>query len=347
MTSLTERLIKNTTIELTDLLTESKIYNEKDMIPTAVPMINVGLSGRVDGGLTPGLTVIAGPSKHFKSLFSLLLASSYMKKYPDAVLLFYDSEFGTPQGYFTTLGIDMKRVIHTPITNIEELKFDIAKQLEEIKREDHVVIVIDSVGNLASKKEVDDALNQNTAADMTRAKQLKSLFRIVTPHLTLKDIPLITVAHVYQELGLFPKTILGGGTGMYLSADTIWFVGRQQDKEGTGAKAKTVGYNFIINVEKSRYVKEKSKFPINVTFEGGIKKWSGMLDVAKEAGIIEASGQSFIFNKKKYKTEDYENDTEFWVETVFKNSELHQYIMDRYMLVYDKTIAPKFMDEET
>jgi RecA/RadA recombinase len=244
-------------------------------------MVNVALSGKVDGGLTPGLTVLAGPSKHFKSAFSLLMASAYMKQYPDSVLLFYDSEFGTPEGYFTSFGIDMDRVIFTPITDIEQLKFDMMKQLDEINRNDKVVIVIDSVGNLASKKEVDDANDGKSVADMSRAKSLKSFFRMVTPHLTLKDIPLLAVNHTYKEIGLYPKDIIGGGTGIYYSADTIWILGRQQDKDADGIN----GYHFIINVEKSRYVKEKSKIPITVSYEGGIKRWSGLLDLALEGGI--------------------------------------------------------------
>lgn len=209
--SLKERLIKNSTIDHTSILSESKIYGKKDMIPTAVPMINVALSGRIDGGLTPGLTVLAAPSKHFKTAFSLLMASAYLKRHPNGVVLFYDSEFGTPQSYFDSFGVPMESVIHTPITDIEQLKFDVMKQLDEIKRDDEVIIIIDSVGNLASKKEVEDALKQNSAADMSRAKQLKSLFRMVTPHLTLKDIPMVVVNHVYMEQSLYPKAIVSGG----------------------------------------------------------------------------------------------------------------------------------------
>ncbi|MFO0005559.1 MAG: recombinase RecA, partial [bacterium] len=137
------------------------------MIPTGIPMVNVALSGRLDGGLTPGLTMWAGPSKHFKSAFSLLMAKSYMEKYEDSVLLFYDSEFGTPQSYFNTFGIPFDSVVHTPITDDEQLKFDIMKQLTAIERGEHVMIVIDSIGNLASKKEVEDALNEKSVADMS------------------------------------------------------------------------------------------------------------------------------------------------------------------------------------
>ena len=209
--SLLEKLQKNSTIKMTAPLMDSKVFGKKDMAQTPVPMVNVALSGRLDGGLVPGLLMLAGPSKHFKSAFALLMAAAYQKKYPDAVVLFYDSEFGTPQSYFESFGIDLDRVVHTPVTDVEQLKFDITKQLDGISKGDHVCIVVDSIGNLASKKEVDDAMDGKSVADMSRAKQLKSLFRIVTPHLNLKDIPLVCVNHTYKEIGLYPKDVVSGG----------------------------------------------------------------------------------------------------------------------------------------
>ena len=280
--SIMDKLKKNTKIKETSILAESKFFTEKDMVQTEVPMLNLALSGSLDGGLAPGLTVLAGPSKHFKTSFALIMASAYLKKYDDAVLLFYDSEFGSPQSYFETFGIDLDSVIHTPITDVEELKHDIMKQLKDIERGDKVFILVDSIGNLASKKEVEDALDGKSVADMTRAKQLKSLFRMVTPHLTLKDIPMVVVNHTYKEIGMFPKDIVSGGTGSYYSADNIWILGRQQDKDGS----EIAGYHFIINIEKSRYVKEKSKIPITISWEGGINKWSGLFDVALEGEYI-------------------------------------------------------------
>jgi RecA/RadA recombinase len=299
-------------------------------------MVNVALSGRVDGGLTPGLTIMAGPSKHFKSAFSLLMAGAYMKQYPESVLLFYDSEFGTPKSYFESFNIDMDRVVHTPITDIEKLKFDIVKQLEEIGRDDKVVIVIDSVGNLASKKETDDALEGKSVADMSRAKALKSLFRMVTPHLTLKDIPLIVVNHTYKEMALYPRDIVSGGTGIYYSADTIWILGRQQEKDGK----EITGYNFVINVEKSRYVKEKSKIPIAVSYEGGIKKWSGLLDLALEGGYIaKPTAQSYQLVDRstgeltgpKLKASEIEDNGEAWKE-LFKTTDFADWIKSKYTI---------------
>ena len=244
--SLLDKIKKNSTIKDTAILSESKFFNKKDMISTPIPALNIALSGRLDGGLTPGLTMFAGPSKHFKTLFSLICAKAYLDKYDDAVLLFYDSEFGTPQAYFTSVGIDMNRVIHTPLTDIEQLKFDAMQQIKGIERDEHLIVVIDSIGNLASKKEVEDALDGKSVGDMSRAKQLKSLFRMITPHLTLKDIPMVVVNHTYKTLELYSKDVVGGGTGSYYSADNIYIIGRQQEKTGT----EVTGYNFIINVEK-------------------------------------------------------------------------------------------------
>ena len=333
--SILDKIKKNSSIKESAILSKSKFFIDKDMIPTAIPIINVALSGKLDGGLTPGLTMWAGPSKHFKTAFSLLMAKSYMDKYDDAALLFYDSEFGTPQSYFDSFGIDTDRVLHTPLTDIEQLKFDIMQQLTNLERGDRLIIVIDSIGNLASKKEVEDALEGKSVADMSRAKQVKSLFRMVTPHLTMKDVPMIVVNHTYKEIGMFPKDIVGGGTGSYYSADNIFIIGRQQEKEGT----EVIGYNFIINVEKSRYVREKSKIPVTVSFDGGISKWSGLLDIAIESGHVVKPSNGWYSQvnidtgeiaDKKYRIKDTDT-KEFWLP-ILKQKSFQDFIKNKYQI---------------
>jgi len=345
--SILDKIKKNSSIKESAILSKSKFFTQKDMIPTSVPAINIALSGKLDGGLTPGLTMWAGPSKHFKTAFSLLMAKSYLEKYKDAALLFYDSEFGTPQSYFTSFGIDTDRVLHTPITDIEQLKFDVMNQLTNLERDDKLIIVIDSIGNLASKKEVEDALEQKSVADMSRAKQIKSLFRMVTPHLTMKDIPMIVVNHTYKEIGMFPKDIVGGGTGSYYSADNIFIIGRQQEKEGQ----EIVGYNFIINVEKSRYVKEKSKIPVSVSFDGGISKWSGLLDIALESGHVTKPSNGWysrrdedgVYEDKKYRLKDTDT-KDFWLP-VLKQKSFREFIESKYCIANGEIISDDEVEE--
>jgi hypothetical protein len=139
------------------------------------------------------------------------MAAAFLLKHKDACLMFYDSEFGSPQAYFESFGIDPCRVLHIPIKDVEELKFDLVNQLEGIEKKDKVIIIIDSIGNLASKKELEDAIDAKSVTDMSRAKSLKGLFRMVTPFLTIKDVPCLAINHTYMEMGLFPKAILSGG----------------------------------------------------------------------------------------------------------------------------------------
>jgi RecA/RadA recombinase len=347
--SLLEKLKKSSRVAGTDVLSDSKLFGEKELTSTPVPMVNVALSGSIDGGLASGLTVLAGPSKHFKTSFALLMAASYLKKHEDAVLLFYDSEFGSPQSYFEAFDVDTNRVLHTPVTNIEELKFDLVHQLNEIDRKEKVIVVIDSVGNIASKKEVEDAENMKSVADMTRAKALKGLFRMITPMLTLKDIPLLAINHTYMEQGMFPKAIVSGGTGVMYSADNVWIIGRQQDKQGTEIQ----GYHFVINIEKSRFVKEKSKIPISVSWEGGIEKWSGLTEVALDLGYVIKPKNGWYQAKNPETGEELSGNVrmkdtlnkEFW-DAILEKTDFAEKVESKYKVAYRSILGDDSIEED-
>lgn len=347
--SLLEKLKKSSRTTGTEILSESKFFSEKEMTTTSVPMINVALSGSTKGGISSGLTVLAGPSKHFKTSFALLMAGAYLKKHKDAVLMFYDSEFGSPQSYFESFGIDTSRVLHTPVTNIEELKFDLVHQLTEIDRKDKVMVVIDSIGNIASKKEIDDAENMKSVADMTRAKALKGLFRMITPFLTLKDIPLLAVNHTYQTQEMFSKAVVSGGTGVMYSANDVWIIGRRQEKTGTEIS----GYHFIINIEKSRFVKEKSKIPISVSWDGGIEKWSGLLDLALETGYVVKPKNGWYMAMNPATKEELSGNLraaqtmteEFWTK-VFNSTDFETAIENRYKVAHTAMLEELRVEDE-
>lgn len=346
--SLLEKIKKNSTIKESSILAESKFFTKKDSIRTMIPALNVALSGELDGGFYPGLTLWCGPSKHFKSLFSLIMAKSYMDKYKDAICIFYDCEFGTPEAYFDSLGMDKSRIVHTPIMNMEEFKFDVMAQLQGIGRGDRVIFVVDSLGNMASKKEMEDAIEGKSVQDMSRAKQMKSVFRMITPYLVKYDIPMVAVNHIYMEQGLYPKAIVSGGTGVYLSADNIYIIGRQQEKDGTDL----AGYNFIINVEKSRHVREKSKIPIQVKFEGGLSTWSGLLEMALESGAVIKPSNGWYsrvdletgeVEEKKWRAKDTDC-AEFWGQ-VIKSEKFKDWIEANYKVSNGSLINAESLPE--
>jgi hypothetical protein len=170
---------------------------------------------------------------------------------------------------------------------------------------------------------------------------------MVTPHLTLKDIPMVVINHTYKEIGMFPKDIVGGGTGSYYGADNIWIIGRQQEKED----GEIAGYHFVINVEKSRYVREKSKIPITLTYENGINKWSGLLDIAMEGGYIVKPKNGWYAKVNKETGElgtnmragDFVDNSEFWT-TLLKETDLASFIENKYTLAMGSIIDEEVVE---
>lgn len=352
-TDLMKRMLKNSKIGLTAELEKSILARAKTHTDLGVPMMNVAFSGDLDLGFSESsITVWAGKSKHFKTLFSLIQAKRYMDTYPDAILLFYDNEFGSPIDYFTAVDMDKSRIIHSPIVTIEELKEDIVNQLDGIFYGDHVFIIIDSVGNVASTTEYENAQKGHDAADMgKRQKALKSLFRIVTPMLAIRQIPLSVINHTYSTMSMYSTEVVSSGQGPFYSASSIFIIGKQQEK-GTGKEEKkTVAYNFIIKVEKSRTVKEGSKIPITVSVKGGgLSTYSGLLDEALESGHV-IKPKNARFSRVNMETGEVEetqfkesqtNTLDFW-NPILTNQKFKDFITNKYRLSNGKILG----DEET
>ena len=464
---LLNRMKKVGTISASSVLANSIYFISNETFKTDLPILNIALSGDPDGGACSGVTVIAGESKTFKSMSALFAMKSYLEKYEDAVAVFYDSEFGTPIGYMKALGIDIERVIHIPVTNIDELKFDIVKKLEEIKRGDHVFFFVDSIGNLASRREYNNAMTENEAKDMSRSQDIKGFFRIITPHVVMKDVPCFVISHTYKEQTMYPKSIVSGGcliagtfvlmadgtkkaieeikvgdivktrygdkavthvwnpetleegtpecvklvfsdgfkvvcskrhkfllssgawveaenikegdslmmpdkekliladstpvgnmpvydiavdgaehyflengicshnSGIMYSANVVLIFSRTQEKDSK----ELVGYNFTINVNKSRFVKEGSRLTFTVLHDTGIVKYSGLMEIALESGdvIIPAKGwyqkvdtETGEVSEKKYRMRDTFT-ADFW-ESILASRHFREFVKNQYQL---------------
>lgn len=343
---LLEKMLSVGNTKDSSLLSESVFMNCIDEVSTPVPALNIALSGSISGGLTAGIHIIAAPSRHFKSMLGLILVASYMKKHPESVCVFYDNEFGSLLSYFTTFGIDLDRVVHVPIENMESFKFDVVKKLEAAERGEKIIFFVDSIGNLASKKELEDAITEKSAVDMTRAKVLKSIFRMITPSLSMKDFPLVAINHIYLEQGAaYPKTIMSGGSGPLLSAQTVLFVSRAQEKDASGDLE---GYNFTIIVEKSRRVREKSRIPLNVTFEKGVNRWSGLFDLALEYGLIQKVKQGWysrpcVEGDKNWREKET-NCVSFW-KPIFEGTNFSECIEQNFKIDESNQSGNNLFDE--
>ena len=333
MTSYKDRLISASTIEETALLEQSTLWTEKQIIVTPIPALNVALSGSLSGGMIPGIVQIAGDSKKFKSKYAIELAKAFQNTFPEGMVLIYDSEFGTPRPYFDDL--DKTRIVHSPIVNLEKLRNDMATQLDTVnpKEGDKLFVIIDSLGNVPSLKELNDALAKKEAADLTRAKVIKSVFRIMGAQLILKEVFVVVVNHSYQSIDPYAaeKEVASGGRGSVYNSNAVWMITAARVKD----EKELVGWTFTINIQKSRFVKQDSKIPITVSYEDGINQWSGLLDMAVEGGfVIRPTKQLYALAKvpeSTFKRKELEDNADFY-NYLLKETEFPKWVEKRYKM---------------
>lgn len=319
MASLMERMLKTAQKHNpeAEVLDKSKALDAKIIATSSIPAINIAWSGRAEGGLISGIKQLVGDSRTFKTMFGLVDVKAYFDAYPDALCIFADSEGGANKAYWDAAGIDMSRVLYTPIKNVEQTKIVLLQMLADIKKGDHVIIFIDSVSQLPSTKEVADALAGKDTQDMTRARALNSFWRVMTPEINEKELLCVWINSFYDEIGNdYAEPNLKGGKQGFLSSNLIWFITRSQVKEDK----ELLGWNFNIGIMKGRHVKEKAKIPITVLYDGGIDQWSGLLEIARALGYVELVSGSWYqrtakggFNQaEEPKLRKKQLDGEFW-----------------------------------
>lgn len=311
-------------------------------IDTGVPILNLFFSGKLDGGYrASGLTQIAGESRHFKTNIGLAIGSAFLADSKENIMLFYDNEGGARETYFESFGIDADQVLHVRFSSIEEMTADLSQKIDYLEKNTDdkckVMIFIDSIGSAASKKEINDALENTGKEDMTRAKKLGSLWRILTPHLLDDKFCCIAVNHTYNTMEMYASKVLSGGQKNMLASNEVMFIGKRQVKTD-----KTLdGYDFMLNAEKSRTIKEKSVLPLRVTFAGGIDKFSGLLEIAQITGHITKPSNGWyirpaVKNDKKWREKETRCN-EFW-NPLLKDKTFLKAVSELYILGATKMI---------
>lgn len=319
------------------MLSSSQFFDKDPIFNSSVPMINLMVSGEITGGIRPGVHLVCGDSRTFKTSFCLSLMKDFLDQKPNGIAIFADCEFGAKSS-FAAFGIDEDRVLHIAMETIEDMKFKLVQALDQIEEgsNEEVFIFIDSLSQIASKKEVENALNENIAADMTRAREMNSFFRIITPKLQIKKIPLIAINSSYDSMtSVYEEKTIKGGKQVMLSSDVILMVTRSQVKDEKELK----GWNFNYTCHKSRFVKEKAKFSLLVTYDGGIDQNSGLFDLAMEAGFLKSEKQGFyLFNidgmidGKSYRRKDIEANYSQFFDKLIKNEEFNKFTKQKYAL---------------
>ena len=271
MADFLKQVIKDSKNEFASLASDGIAAGDvESFVDTGSYIFNALVSGSIFGGIPSNkITALAGETGTGKTFFCLSVVKSFLDTNPDAGVVYFETESAISKEMVETRGIDSKRLVIFPINTIEEFRTQavriIDKYIESSKDERKpLMFVLDSLGMLATNKEVEDASNEKNVRDMTKAQLVKSCFRLLTLKLGKANIPMIVTNHTYDVIGSYvPTKEMGGGSGLKYSASTIVYLSKKKEKEGTDL----VGNIIKCEAKKSRLTREGSKVETRLFFD--------------------------------------------------------------------------------
>ena len=283
-------IIKSTGNEYASLVEDGvEAGDVESFIDTGSYIFNALLSGSIYGGLPSNkLLALAGESATGKTYFLMGIVKNFLDANPDAGVIYFESESAITKQMVVDRGIDPKRMVIMPVTTVQEFRTQTLTILDTYLAQNQadrkpMFLCLDSLGMLSTTKEVEDTADGKETRDMTRAQVLKAAFRVLTLKLGKAKIPMVVTNHTYDVVGsMFPTKEMGGGSGLKYAASSIIYLSKKKEKDGT----EVVGNIVHCKNHKSRLTVENKMVDVRLTYDKGLDKYYGLLELAEKYDIF-------------------------------------------------------------
>lgn len=278
--------------EHTNFLSEGTNSSEfSSYIDTGSYILNALFSGSIFGGVPDNkIVTFGGEPATGKTFFVLGVVKQFLDDNADGAVIYFDTESAVTRKMMEERGVDSKRLIVSEPQTIQEFRakaLQILERYTKSKDRPPMMMVLDSLGQLSTTKEMEDSTEGKETRDMTKAQVIKATFRTLNLKLAKAKVPLFVTNHVYDSVGAYvPTKVMSGGSGLQYSSSQIAMLSKRKDKDGQVVKG-----NYIkVKMAKSRLTKENSFIDVKLSYDQGLDRYYGLLDLAEEAGMIKKSG---------------------------------------------------------
>ena len=292
-----KEIIKTTGNEYANLVEDGVESGDvENFIDTGSYILNGMLSGSLYGGLPQNkITALAGESATGKTFFLMGMCKHFLDANPDGGVVYFESESAVTKKMIVDRGIDASRMVVLPVSTVQEFRTQAIKVLDRYMQQDvdirrPMFMCLDSLGMLSTTKEVEDTAEGKETRDMTRAQVLKAAFRILTLKLGKAKVPMVVTNHTYDVVGSYiPMKEMGGGSGLKYAASSIVYLSKKKEKDGT----EVIGNIIKAKNQKSRLTKENSDCEVRLTYNKGLDKYYGLLQLAEKYDIFKKVSTKF------------------------------------------------------
>lgn len=256
-------------------------------IDTGSYIFNALLSGSLYGGLPSNkITAIAGESATGKTFFVMGMVKNFLDSNPNAGVLYFESESAITKQMVIDRGIDPSRMVILPVTTVQEFRTQtikiLDKYMDQVEKQP-MMLCLDSLGMLSTTKEIEDTSDGKETRDMTRAQVVRAAFRVLTLKLGRAKVPMVITNHTYDVIGsMFPTKEMAGGGGIRYAASSIIYLSKKKEKEGT----EVIGNIIHCKNAKSRMTIENKQVDVRLSYNKGLDRYYGLLDLALKYGIF-------------------------------------------------------------
>lgn len=322
------------------ILSDTSLSHVDDWFDTGCMVLNSVISGSLYKGVPKGrITGFSGPSMCGKTyIINKILGKAQQA---GMIPVIFDTEMAVDDGSARGVGLDPEKTKYVPVNTIEDCRNQLIALLDGVESaglNGKFVISIDSLGNLASEKEVADAEKGKHAMDMgLRAKSLKSMMRLLTYKAARTGTTVLFANHTYDDpAALFPSLVknqAGGKGPIYLASVLVQLASKSEKPDANDEPdqmlpeaKKYSGTTLRALTVKNRFIPPFLECEMYLNFKTGLDKYSGLKDVAVNHNVIQQNGATYAMGDKKlgyYK--NWRTDEKVW-ETVLPKLEeiLHE-----------------------
>jgi RecA/RadA recombinase len=346
MDSFLKDLIKEVGGEYTKLAND--IEEKEKYVDTGSYALNALISGSIFGGISQQrITGLAADESCGKTFIALTVVKNFLDINKDGICLYFDTEEAIDKKLLMEKGIDCNRVIVSNVVTIEEFRSRALKAIDSYlkkpeKERRPLFVVLDSLGMLSTNKEIADALDEKDTRDMTKAQLVKGAFRMLTLKLGKANVPMIVNNHLYSSMSMYSPKEMSGGSGLKFSASSILYISKSKEKEGT----EVVGVILKFRTIKSRLSRENREVEVRLYYdERGLDRYYGLLQLAVEGGVIERSGNRYVFGENKFFEKEIMRDPErFFTQDVLQR--IDEYAQRKFKYGSNATVSEEEENEE-
>ena len=315
-----KEIVKTTGNEYAALVSDGVEAGDVDsFIDSGSYIFNALVSGDIHRGIPSNkITALAGESATGKTFFALGMVQKFLEDNPEGNVVYFESESALTQEMLEERGVDTSRILLVPVTTIEEFRTQAVNIIDGFEKgrkgNEKLFFVLDSLGMLSTIKETEDIGSGKNVRDMTKAQVIKGTFRVLTLKLGKVGIPMIVTNHTYDVIGsMFPQKEMGGGSGLKYAASSIVYLSKKKEKDGT----EVIGNIIHCKNQKSRLTVENKMVDVRLTYDKGLDRYYGLLDLALKYGIFKQTstrielpdgttqfGKTINNNPEKYFTEE-------------------------------------------